>query len=52
VSIYEVDGLKEEQHEHGQGKREGKQNGKSDKRITVSKARQRGSNTLCTNLAY
>jgi hypothetical protein len=28
-------------HEHGHGKREGKQKGKSDKRITESKARQK-----------
>jgi hypothetical protein len=28
-------------NEHGQGKREGKHNGKSDKRITESKARQK-----------
>jgi hypothetical protein len=26
--------LQEEQHEHGQGKREGKHKGRSDKRIT------------------
>jgi hypothetical protein len=30
--------LQEEQDEHGQGKWEGKQKGKSDKRITESKA--------------
>jgi hypothetical protein len=29
----------------------GKQKGKSDKRITESKARQKESTTLCTNLA-
>jgi hypothetical protein len=34
-------GLQEEQHEHGQGKWEGKPKGKSDKRITESKARQK-----------
>jgi hypothetical protein len=28
-------------HEHGHGKREKKQNGTSDKRITISKARQK-----------
>jgi hypothetical protein len=43
--------LQEEQNEHGQGKWEGKQKGKSDKRITISKARQKESTTLCTNLA-
>jgi uncharacterized protein YdaU (DUF1376 family) len=35
--------LQEEQDEHGKGK--------SDKRITESKARQKESTTLCTNLA-
>jgi hypothetical protein len=44
--------LQEEQDEHGQGKWEKKQKGKSDKRITESKARQKESTTLCTNLAY
>jgi hypothetical protein len=44
--------LQEEQDEHGQGKWEEKQKGKSDKRITESKARQKESTTLCTNLAY
>jgi hypothetical protein len=34
-------GLQEEPDEHGQGKREGKQRGKSDKRITESKAQQK-----------
>jgi hypothetical protein len=38
--------LKEEQDEHGHGKWEGKQKGKSDKRITESKARQKESTTL------
>jgi hypothetical protein len=33
------------------GKWEGKQKGKSDKRITESKARQKESTTFCTNLA-
>jgi hypothetical protein len=33
--------LQEEQDEHGHGKWEGKQKGKSDKRITESKARQK-----------
>jgi hypothetical protein len=33
--------LQEEHHEHRQKKREGKQKGKSDKRITESKARQK-----------
>jgi hypothetical protein len=42
--------LQEEQDEHGQGKWEGKQEGKSDKRITESKAQQKESTTLCTNL--
>jgi hypothetical protein len=42
--------LQEEQDEHGQGKWEGKQKGKSDKRIAESKA-QKESTTLCTNLA-
>jgi hypothetical protein len=35
--------LQEEQDEHGQGKWEGKQKGKSDKRITESKAQQQES---------
>jgi hypothetical protein len=39
LSFYEA-GLQEEEHEHGHRKREGKQEGKSDKRITESKARQ------------
>jgi hypothetical protein len=43
--------LQEEQDEHGQGKWEGKQQGKTDVRITESKARQKESTTLCTNLA-
>jgi hypothetical protein len=34
-------GLQEEEREHGQGKWEGKQKGKSDKRITESKAQQK-----------
>jgi hypothetical protein len=34
-------GLQAEQHEHGHGKREGNQKGKSDERITESKARQK-----------
>jgi hypothetical protein len=42
--------LQEEQDEHGQEKWEGKQEGKSDKRITESKAQQKESITLCTNL--
>jgi hypothetical protein len=33
--------LQEEQYEHGHGQWEGKQKGKSDKRITESKARQK-----------
>jgi hypothetical protein len=33
--------LQDEQDEHGHGKWEGKQKGKSDKRITESKARQK-----------
>jgi hypothetical protein len=33
--------LEDEQHEHGHGKWEGGQMGKSDKRITESKARQK-----------
>jgi hypothetical protein len=41
-------GLQEEQHEYGQGKREGNQKGKSDKIQSTAK----GSTTLCTNLAY
>jgi hypothetical protein len=44
--------LHEKQDEHGQGKWEGKQKGKSDKRIKEFKARQKESTTLCTNLAY
>jgi hypothetical protein len=36
-----IDGLHEEQHEQGQGKREGVQKGKSGMRITESKARQK-----------
>jgi hypothetical protein len=36
-----ITGLQEEQHEHGQGKREGKEKGKGDKKITESKARQK-----------
>jgi hypothetical protein len=43
--------LQEEQYEHGHGMWEGKQKGKSDKMITESKARQKESTTLCTNLA-
>jgi len=43
--------LQEEPDEHGQGKWEGKQEGKSDKRITESKAQQKESTTLCINLA-
>jgi hypothetical protein len=35
-----LEGLQEEQHEHGQGKMEGKQKGKTDKRVSESKARQ------------
>jgi hypothetical protein len=34
-------GLQEEQHEHRQGKREGKQRGEGKKMITESKARQK-----------
>jgi hypothetical protein len=37
----EPTGLQEEQEEHGLGKWEGKQKGKSDKGITESKARQK-----------
>jgi hypothetical protein len=44
--------LHEEPDEHGQGKWEGKEEGKSDKRITESKAQQKESTTLCINLAY
>jgi hypothetical protein len=40
--------LKEEQDEHGHGKWEGKQKGKSDKRITESKARQKALNCAQT----
>jgi hypothetical protein len=47
-----LDWLHEEQDEHEHGKWEGKQKGKSDKKITESKARQKESTTLCTNLAY
>jgi hypothetical protein len=36
-----VNGLQEAQHEHGQERREGNQKGKSDKRITESKARHK-----------
>jgi hypothetical protein len=43
--------LQEEQDEHGQGKWEGKQKGKGDKRNTESRARQKESTALCTNLA-
>jgi hypothetical protein len=43
--------LQEDPEEHGQGKWEGKQKGKSDKRITESKARQKESITLRTSLA-
>jgi hypothetical protein len=44
--------LQEEQDEHGQGKWGGRgQKGKSDKRISESKARQKESTRLCTNLA-
>ena len=42
--------LQEDPEEHGQGKWEGKQKGKSDKRITESKARQKESITLRTSL--
>jgi hypothetical protein len=41
--------LQEKPDEQGQGMWEGKQKGKSDKRITESKARQKESTTLCTN---
>jgi hypothetical protein len=41
----------QEQDERGHGKWEGKQKGKSDKRITGSKGRQNESTTFCTNLA-
>jgi hypothetical protein len=45
-------GEQKEPDEHGHGKWEGKQEGKSDKRITAeSKAQQKESTTLCTNLA-
>jgi hypothetical protein len=37
----EINAIQEEQHEHGYGKREGKQKGKSDKLITEFKARQK-----------
>jgi hypothetical protein len=43
--------LQEEQDEHGQGKWEGIQKGKSDKRITESNARQKENTTLCTYIA-
>jgi hypothetical protein len=43
--------LHEEQDGHRQEKWEGKQKGKSDTRVTESKARQKESTTLCTNLA-
>jgi hypothetical protein len=43
--------LREEPDEHGHGKWERKQEGKSDKRITESKAQPKASTTLCTNLA-
>jgi hypothetical protein len=43
--------LQENLDEHGQGKWEGKQKGKSGKRITESNTRQKESTTLCTNLA-
>jgi hypothetical protein len=36
-----ISGLQEAQHEHGHEKREGNRKGKSDKRITESKARQK-----------
>jgi hypothetical protein len=36
-----MNGLQEEQREHGHGKWEGKQKGERDKRITESKARQK-----------
>jgi hypothetical protein len=42
-----INGLQEEQHGHGPGKREGKQKCKSDKRITG----KGNIATLCTNLA-
>jgi hypothetical protein len=52
TSLLVVAWLQEEQDEHEQGKWEGKhQKGKSDKRITESKARQKESTTICTNLA-
>jgi hypothetical protein len=44
--------LQQEQDEHGHGKWEGKQKGKRAKRITESKAQQKESTTLCTNIAY
>jgi hypothetical protein len=43
--------LQEEQDEHGHGKWEGKQEGKNERRITESKARQKESTILCTHLA-
>jgi hypothetical protein len=43
--------LQKEHDEHRHGKWEGKQKGKSDKRITETKARQKESTTLCTHLA-
>jgi hypothetical protein len=42
--------VQEEPDEHGQGKWEGKQEGKSDERITESRAQQKESTALCTNL--
>jgi predicted transposase YdaD len=39
--IVVIDGLREERDEHGHGRREGEQKGKSDKRVTESKARQK-----------
>jgi hypothetical protein len=47
------DGLQKEQHEHGQGKREGwKQKGKGDKREYQGiQCTEKASSTLCTNLA-
>jgi hypothetical protein len=43
-----VTGLQEEQHEHGHGKREGKQKGQGDHGIQST---AKGSTTLCANLA-
>jgi hypothetical protein len=51
ISFLEKNCLQEEPDEHGQGKWEGKQEGRSDKRITESKAQQNESTTLCINLA-